>query len=59
MVFTLTDEGGNDHQVAPVLNVDGTRTVRYDRHPYSAAEARRLAHALLDAAAAIEAAPAG
>jgi len=59
MVFTLTDEGGNDHQVAPVLNSDGTRSVYYDGHGYSAAEARRLAHALLDSAAAIDAASAG
>lgn len=59
MIFTLTDIRGTDHQVAPVLNADGSRTVRYDRHPYSPDEARRLAHALLDAADEIDPPSAG
>lgn len=59
MIFTLNDLRGNDHQVAPMLNVDGTRTVCYDGDSYSPDEARLLARALLDVADAIDAAPAG
>lgn len=59
MIFTLTDTSGEDHEVGPALNIDGTRTVWYDRTSYSPDEARRLAHALLDATAAIDAATGG
>jgi len=59
MIFTLTDTLGNHHQVAPVLTVDGTRTVCYNGDSYSPDEARRLAQALLDAASPIDAVSAG
>lgn len=54
MTITLTDDYGDDHHIAPALKVDGTRSVYYDADGYSTDEARRLAHALLDAADAID-----
>ena len=57
MIFTLTDAHGIDHQIAPVLDADGARRVYYDGDSYSVREARRLAQALLDAAAAIDPSP--
>lgn len=58
MIFTLTDARGVDHQIAPVLDADGARRVYYDGDSFGVPEARRLAQALLDAAAAIDPNPA-